>query len=129
MQLTFLFAILPLLAGVAQAEASQPGLDIRVVKDSSKRATDDALVRRAGESVVNSYTQCEQVCVSLLFGYSAVVYPTLTVFTSFAITASILWPLRNPCNRYRRAYVGTARPKLGYRSAHDGHNHQGRNDY
>ncbi|KAJ9115670.1 hypothetical protein QFC20_000997 [Naganishia adeliensis] len=62
MQLTFLFALLPLLAGAAQAHASQPGLDIRVVKDNSKRATDDGLVRRAGESVVNSYTQCERVC-------------------------------------------------------------------
>lgn len=63
MQLTFLFALLPLLAGVAQA-GSQPGLDIRVVKDNSKRGNDDALARRAGESVVNSYVQCEQVCVS-----------------------------------------------------------------
>lgn len=129
MQLTFLFALLPLLAGVAQAESSQPGLDIRVVKDNSKRAPEDDLVRRAGESVVNSYTQCEQVCVSLPFGRSALVNPILIVFTSFAIKAGILWPVRNPCDRYRCAHVGSARPKLGYRSAHDSLNHQGRNDY
>ncbi|KAJ9108779.1 hypothetical protein QFC21_000099 [Naganishia friedmannii] len=61
MQFTFLFALLPLLASVAQA-GNQPGLDIRVVKDNSKRGNDDALARRAGESVVNSYVQCEQVC-------------------------------------------------------------------
>jgi hypothetical protein len=68
MQLTFLFALLPLLAGVAQADTSDLGLDIRVVKDNSKRGSDDGVVRRAGESVVNSYTQCEQVCVSRLVG-------------------------------------------------------------
>lgn len=66
MQLTFLFALLPLLAGIAQADNSELGLDIRVVKENSKRGSDDGVVRRAGESVVNSYTQCEQVCVSLM---------------------------------------------------------------
>ncbi|KAJ9125154.1 hypothetical protein QFC22_000108 [Naganishia vaughanmartiniae] len=62
MQLTFLFALLPLLASAAQAGPQLAGLDIRVVKDNSKRGNDDALARRAGESVVNSYVQCEQVC-------------------------------------------------------------------
>ncbi|KAJ9102943.1 hypothetical protein QFC19_004499 [Naganishia cerealis] len=61
MQITLLFALLPLLAGIAQAQ-SQPGLDIRVVKDNSKRGSDDILARRAGENVVKSYAQCEQVC-------------------------------------------------------------------
>lgn len=128
MQLTFLFALLPLLAGVAQADASQPGLAIRVVKDNSKRATDDGLVRRAGEPVVNSYIQCEQVCVSLPFGHSAVIIPILTAFASFAIIASILRSFRHPCDRYRCAYVGSARPKLGYRSTHHGFSHQGRDN-
>ncbi|KAI5454662.1 hypothetical protein NCC49_003553 [Naganishia albida] len=91
MQLSFLFALLPLLAGVVQADAAQPGLDIRVVKDNSKRATDDGLVRRAGESVVNSYTQCEQVCRAY-FGPSGSpatgsAAPTLVQFARSSATA------------------------------------------
>ncbi|GHJ85726.1 hypothetical protein NliqN6_2128 [Naganishia liquefaciens] len=91
MQLTFLFALLPLLGGVAQASNPDRGLDIRVVEGRSTRGSDDGLTRRAGETVVNSYVQCEQVCRAY-FGPSgtpltAAAAPTLVQFARSSATA------------------------------------------
>jgi hypothetical protein len=66
MRFTFLFALLPLLASVAVTGSSNRGLEIRVVKEKSKRGSNDGVVRRAEKSVVTTYVQCEQVCVSLV---------------------------------------------------------------